>query len=134
MRLAVWAGDDRRAARHLELAAAFQAITYDSFSPNPKHPIRRLLDPFIHRSVQATNDNFKLLFEYRAAEFSLAPLGYMEQLELLQKSIEKFPVSLAKMDMKHYPKYGGNSHGCMRSEAEHKLVHPPPATRTAEPE
>ena len=59
---------------HLELAAAFQAITFDAFSDKPDHPLRRLLDPFIHRSVQATNDNFALLFQYKAAEFSLAPL------------------------------------------------------------
>ena len=45
------------------------------------------MDPFIHRSVQATNDNFKLLFEYRAAEFSLAPLGTDEQLKLIDDAI-----------------------------------------------
>ena len=27
-----------------------------------RHPIRRMLDPFISRSVQSTNENFKLLF------------------------------------------------------------------------
>ena len=48
---------------HLEIAAAFQATTFDAFTEDPTHPIRRLLDPFIHRSVQATNDNFKLLLE-----------------------------------------------------------------------
>jgi hypothetical protein len=68
---------------HLELAAAFQAVTFDAFSDKPDHPLRRLLDPFIHRSVQATNDNFALLFQYKAAEFSLAPLPYEEQLRLI---------------------------------------------------
>ena len=61
--------------------------------------MRRLLDPFIHRSVQATNDNFKLLFEYRAAEFSLAPLGTDEQLKLIDDEINTNPLSLAAMDM-----------------------------------
>jgi len=87
---------------HLELAAAFQATTFDAFSDEPTHPIRRLLDPFIHRSAQATNDNFKLLFEYRAAEFSLAPLPYEGQLELIDQSIHKFPLSLAAMDMENF--------------------------------
>merc|ERR1719356_2124933 len=45
---------------HLELAAAFQAVTVDAFAGEPRHPVRRLLDPFISRSIQATNDNFKL--------------------------------------------------------------------------
>ena len=34
--------------------------------------------------MQATYDNFKLLFEYRAAEFSLAPLGTEEQVRALR--------------------------------------------------
>lgn len=89
---------------HLELAAAFQAVTFDSFSDDPTHPIRRLLDPFIHRSVQATNENLKLLYKYRAAEFSLAPLGSEVQLDLINEAIKERPISLAAMDMTLYGK------------------------------
>lgn len=64
-----------------------------------KHPVRRLVDPFQHRSVQATNDNFKLLFEYNAAEFSLAPLSTNEQLRLIDDSIREHGLSLRTMDM-----------------------------------
>eukprot|EP00662_Eupelagonemidae_sp_cell21_P049689 gene49689-34188_t len=49
---------------HLEIAATFEAVTVDAFACGTaavKHPVRRLLDPFTHRSIQATNDNFKLL-------------------------------------------------------------------------
>lgn len=89
---------------HLEIAAAFQATTVDSFSADPTHPVRRMLAPFIHRSVQATNDNFKLLFEYQAAEFSLAPLPYMEQLQLMQDFIDNKPLYLDELDMENYGK------------------------------
>jgi len=92
---------------HLELAAAFQAICVDAFATNPTNPVRRLLDPFIHRSVQATNDNFKLLFAYKAAEFSLAPLPYDQQLELIDDSITQFPLVLANMDMTRYGRVRG---------------------------
>jgi len=87
---------------HLEIAAAFQAVTVDAFAADPKHPIRRLLDPFIHRSVQATNDNFKLLYEHHAAEFSLAPLSSDEQLKLINDFIVNEPLNLANMDMERY--------------------------------
>jgi len=87
---------------HLELAAAFQAVTVDAFATDPTHPLRRLLDPFIHRSVQATNDNFKLLFEYNAAEFSLAPLPVDEQLRLIDDFIRDQPLNLAEMDMERF--------------------------------
>eukprot|EP00928_Gymnodinium_smaydae_P017859 TRINITY_DN16819_c0_g1_i1.p1 TRINITY_DN16819_c0_g1~~TRINITY_DN16819_c0_g1_i1.p1 ORF type:complete len:738 (-),score=156.08 TRINITY_DN16819_c0_g1_i1:201-2360(-) len=87
---------------HLELAAAFQAITVDAFAGEPKHPVRRLLDPFISRSVQATNDNFKLLFEYHAAEFSLAPLPHDEQLKLIADAVKEHPLNLADLDMERY--------------------------------
>ena len=76
-----------------------------------------MLDPFISRSVQATNDNFKLLFvaglghsaslfvafvgcgglpeisaqEYKAADFSLAPLPTSEQLKLIEDFIAALP-------------------------------------------
>jgi hypothetical protein len=92
---------------HLELAAAFQATTVDAFASDPTNPVRRLLDPFIHRSVQATNDNFRLLFDYKAAEFSLAPLPYDEQLKLIDESIRERPLNLAHLDMESY----GSSRG-----------------------
>lgn len=89
---------------HLEIAAAFQAVSVDAFADDPTHPIRRLLDPFIHRSIQATNDNFKLLFEYKAAEFSLAPLPYDEQLRLIDEAIKERPLRLAELDMENFGK------------------------------
>jgi len=87
---------------HLEIAAAFQATTVDTFANKPKHPVRRLLDAFIHRSVQATNDNFRLLFDYHAAEFSLAPLSTEEQLKLIDEAIVENPLNLADLDMERY--------------------------------
>jgi len=87
---------------HLELAAAFQATTVDAFADDINNPVRRLLDPFISRAVQATNDNFKMLFEYKAAEFSLAPLSTDEQLRLIDDAIKKKPLVLANLDMEHY--------------------------------
>eukprot|EP00947_MAST-08B_sp_MAST-8B-sp1_P002728 g2728.t1 len=87
---------------HLELAATFQVVTVDGFAKNPTHPVRRLLDQFVHRSVQATNDNFKLLFQYRAAEFSLAPLDTDEQLKLIDESIKTRPLNLAALDMTNF--------------------------------
>lgn len=89
---------------HLELAAAFQAVTVDAFAGEPKHPVRRLLDPFISRSVQATNDNFKLLFNYHAADFSLAPLDHKEQIRLIGDFVVGKPLNLAEMDMENYGK------------------------------
>jgi len=87
---------------HLELAAAFQAVTVTAFAAEPEHPVRRLLDPFIHRSIQATNDNFKLLFEYHAAVFSLAPLPADEQLKLIDEAIRDSPISLDELDLKNF--------------------------------
>jgi len=89
---------------HLELAAAFQAVTVDAFAGEPRHPVRRLLDPFISRSIQATNDNFKLLFNYHAADFSLAPLGHEEQLRLIGDAVNTRPLILADMDMENFGK------------------------------
>jgi len=89
---------------HLELAATFQAVTVDTFAQEPKHPVRRLLDAFISRSVQATNDNFRLLFDYHAADFSLAPLPHEEQLKLIAESIKKHPLNMANLDMANYGK------------------------------
>jgi len=62
------------------------------------------LDPFISRSVQATNDNFKLLFDYHASEFSLAPLPNDEQLKLINDAVQNKPINLAEMDMESYGK------------------------------
>ncbi|CAJ1405443.1 unnamed protein product, partial [Effrenium voratum] len=87
---------------HLEIASAFQAVTVDAFAQRPKHPVRRLLDAFISRSVQATNDNMRLLFDFHAADFSLAPLPYQEQLKLIDDFIRAEPRNLADMDMERY--------------------------------
>ena len=84
---------------HLELAAAFQGVTIAAFKTNVKHPLRRLLDQFTHRSVQATNGNFDLLFEHKAAEFSLAPLSYQEQLKMIDWYITNKPLSMATLSM-----------------------------------
>jgi len=102
---------------HLEIAATFQAVTVNSFAENPTHPIRRLLDPYISRSVQATNDNFKLLFEYNAADFSLAPLPSKEQLKLIQDFIDERPLSLADMDMTRYGEIRGMNASFSSKEA-----------------
>eukprot|EP01063_Lacrimia_lanifica_P029598 TRINITY_DN4559_c0_g1_i1.p1 TRINITY_DN4559_c0_g1~~TRINITY_DN4559_c0_g1_i1.p1 ORF type:complete len:484 (+),score=225.33 TRINITY_DN4559_c0_g1_i1:970-2421(+) len=87
---------------HLELAAAFQAVSVDSFADDVDHPLSRLLRPFIHRSIQATNDNFKLLFDYNAAEFSLSPLPTQEQLKLIDTFIKDEPLALEDLDMANY--------------------------------
>jgi len=39
---------------HLELAPALQGVTVNVFYDAPTHPLRRLLDPFVHRTVQAS--------------------------------------------------------------------------------
>jgi len=87
---------------HLELAAAFQVATIDAFKTDVDHPIRRLLDQFTHRSIQATNSNFDLLFQYKAAEFSLAPLLVEEQLKMIDWYIKNKPLSIATMSMDKY--------------------------------
>ena len=97
---------------HLELAAAFQAVAVDSFADSIDNPVSRLLQPFIHRSIQATNDNFKLLFEYKASEFSLAPLPNSEQMRLIGDFIETEPLKLSDLDMVNFAR---NRH--MPSEA-----------------
>ncbi|GMI14195.1 hypothetical protein TrVE_jg9331 [Triparma verrucosa] len=84
---------------HLELAAAFQGVTISAFKSNVQHPLRRLLDQFTHRSVQATNGNFDLLFEHKAAEFSLAPLDYNQQLKMIDWYIKNKPLSMATLSM-----------------------------------
>eukprot|EP01061_Rhynchopus_euleeides_P042523 TRINITY_DN74160_c0_g1_i1.p1 TRINITY_DN74160_c0_g1~~TRINITY_DN74160_c0_g1_i1.p1 ORF type:complete len:611 (+),score=271.44 TRINITY_DN74160_c0_g1_i1:60-1892(+) len=89
---------------HLEMAGVSQAVTVDMFADAPSHPVRRMLDPFVHRSIQATNDNLRLLYDYRAAEFSLAPLTMEEQLRLIDDAIRENPLNLAEMDMENYAK------------------------------
>ncbi len=84
---------------HLELAAAFQGVTIAAFKTDVDHAVRRLLDQFTHRSVQATNGNFDLLFEHKAAEFSLAPLPYDEQLKMIDWYIKNKPLSMATLSM-----------------------------------
>jgi len=85
---------------HLELAPAFQAATVDTMSIG--HPMRRLLEPFIGRNVQASMTNLQLWFQFRAGEFGLAPLSMEEQLNVLHKSMEKSPTNLADLDMERY--------------------------------
>ena len=40
-----------------------------------KHPLRQFLEPFTSRNIQATNHNLQFWFEFRGAEFGLAPLS-----------------------------------------------------------
>eukprot|EP00434_Breviolum_minutum_P021170 symbB.v1.2.018677.t1/scaffold1410.1/size216244/3 len=87
---------------HVEICTAFQAVTVDAFANRPKHPMRRLLDAFISRGVQATNDNLRLLYDFHAAQFSLAPLPHDVQLKLIDDSIKQKPLNLAEMDMERY--------------------------------
>jgi len=89
---------------HLELAAGFQAVTLSAFAAQPTHPWRRLLDPFIHRSIQVTNPNLDLLFEptQAAGQFTLAPLPVAEQLRLLKENAERRPASIKLLHMDEY--------------------------------
>lgn len=94
-------------AIHFELAPALQAVTVDAFVRSPEHPLRRLLEPFISRGVQAAQYNLKLWFQYRAGEFGLAPLTIEEQLRLLQEATHAAPLNLADLDMERYAKARG---------------------------
>ena len=89
---------------HLELAAAFQAVALKAFTAEPDHPFRRLLDPFIHRSIQVTNPNLDLLFDptQKAAQFTLAPLLLDEQLKLLTDNIRDHPVGIKGLHMREW--------------------------------
>lgn len=84
----------------MEIAPALQAVTIATLKPT--HPVRRLLDPFTHRSIQASNDQVKLYFEHDMAEFVLAPLGTAEQLKLIDDTTVEAPLNLADMDMERY--------------------------------
>jgi len=92
---------------HLELAPGLQAVTVDAFASNPRHPLRRLLEPFISRSVQASQSNIKLWFQHRAGEFALAPLPMEEQLKLIHDTMKDSPLNLADLDMERYAKDRG---------------------------
>jgi hypothetical protein len=89
-------------AIHLELAPTFQAVTVDSFAHNVHHPMRRLLEPFISRSVQASRANVELWFQFRAGEFALAPLDVKTQLQLMHDMMDETPLNLADLDMERY--------------------------------
>eukprot|EP00435_Cladocopium_sp_Y103_P052728 s995_g16.t1 len=64
---------------HMELAPTLQAVTIDSFQAQQcggiEHPLRQFLEPFTTRNIQAANNNLKIWFEFRGAEFGLAPLS-----------------------------------------------------------
>ncbi|CAL1138925.1 unnamed protein product [Cladocopium goreaui] len=60
---------------HMELAPTLQAVTIDSLKGFKEHPLRQFLEPFTTRNIQATNNNLKIWFEFRGAEFGLAPLS-----------------------------------------------------------
>ncbi|CAE8641003.1 unnamed protein product [Polarella glacialis] len=92
---------------HMELAPILQAVTVDTLQDDSSHPIRMLLEPFVHRSVQASHNNLKLWFEFRAAEFGLAPLPVEEQLRLLRDVRLKEPLNLADLDMELFAKARG---------------------------
>eukprot|EP00931_Biecheleriopsis_adriatica_P059044 TRINITY_DN35269_c0_g1_i1.p1 TRINITY_DN35269_c0_g1~~TRINITY_DN35269_c0_g1_i1.p1 ORF type:complete len:1384 (-),score=308.98 TRINITY_DN35269_c0_g1_i1:77-4015(-) len=94
-------------AIHMELAPVLQAVTVDSLAGRGAHPLRMLLEPFIHRSVQATKNNLKVWFEFRAAEFGLAPLPVEEQVRLLHDMSEEDPLDLADLDMETYAEARG---------------------------
>jgi hypothetical protein len=87
---------------HLELAPTFQAVTIDAFAKNTHHPMRRLLEPFISRSVQASKANVELWFEFRAGEFALAPLDVKTQFQLMHDMMDETPLNLADLDMERY--------------------------------
>jgi len=90
---------------HLELAPALQVITIDTLDPS--HPLRRLLEPFVSRSIQATEKNLQLWFEFRAGEFGLAPLPMEEQLKLLHETMEGTPLNLADLDLERFAEHRG---------------------------
>mmetsp|Transcript_83213 Transcript_83213/g.211887 ORF Transcript_83213/g.211887 Transcript_83213/m.211887 type:complete len:851 (-) Transcript_83213:67-2619(-) len=92
---------------HLELAPVLQAVTVDAFASNPLHPLRRLLEPFISRNVQATASNMQLWFQFRVGEFGLAPLPIEDQLKLLHEIMESSPLNLADLDMERFAKARG---------------------------
>ena len=79
-------------------------MTLHAFAADPTHPFRRLLDPFIHRSIQVTNPNLDLLFDptQKAAQFTLAPLLLDEQLKLLTDNIRDHPVGIKGLHMREW--------------------------------
>lgn len=87
---------------HLELASIFQATTLNVFHNNNDHYWRKLLDQFIHRSIQVTNDNFELLYKYKSADFTLSQLDYSTQLRMVNDTINNDPISIQKLSMSKY--------------------------------
>jgi len=77
-------------------------VTVDAFAKFPDHPIRRLLEPFLSRSIQASQTNLRLWFQFRAGEFALAPLPVEEQLRLVHESVRLEPLNLANLDMERF--------------------------------
>lgn len=92
---------------HLEIAPVLQAVTVDAFADNLSHPLRRMLEPFVSRGIQATASNLQLWFQMRAGEFGLAPLAMEEQLKLLHDSFENEPLNLAELDMDRFAEVRG---------------------------
>jgi hypothetical protein len=84
------------------MSAALHAVTVDMFTNHTTHAVRRLIDPYIHRGVQSTNDNFKLLFVRGAAQWSLAPLSTDEQMHLIDDAVREHPLRLSTLDMENY--------------------------------
>lgn len=91
---------------HMELAPVLQAVTSD-LPASVGHHIKLLLEPFIQRSIQATNNNIKAWFEFRAGEFGLAPLSMEEQSKLLSDVLSQHPSNLSDLDMENYAQVRG---------------------------
>lgn len=92
---------------HMELAPTLQAVTIDSLKGFKEHPLRQFLEPFTTRNIQAANNNLKIWFEFRGAEFGLAPLSVEEQLKLIADHMASVPLNLAELDMQRFAKVRG---------------------------
>lgn len=91
---------------HMELAPVLQAVT-TNLPDHSGHRIKMMLEPFIQRSIQATNNNIKAWFEFRAGEFGFAPLPMEEQAKLLADALRQHPVNLSNLDMENYAQARG---------------------------
>jgi hypothetical protein len=75
-------------------------VALHTFRAEPSHPWSRLLAPFIHRSVQVTNQTLDLLFASPSAGMhTLAPLPVSEQLRLLKDNSAAQPASIKQLHM-----------------------------------
>lgn len=92
---------------HMELAPTLQAVTIDSLKGFKEHPLRQFLEPFTTRNIQATNNNLKIWFEFRGAEFGLAPLSVEEQLKLIADHMASVPLDLAQLDTQSFAEARG---------------------------